>query len=284
MPLKKIDIALTYLQMHPVEAAMVLESQPAQDVAAFLNNVPYKQSATVLKHMLPQFTARLCNHLRPKIAAGFLSEMDVSLVAGILRHLEPDLIEAILDRLPEGTKVACNILLNYPEATVGAWMNAKIFVLPVDCSVEDALARLSAENDFNNMGIAFVADRDRKLQGHVNIPGLLRAAPSMLISSVMQTNSDTILGRTSLASAAKNPLWKRAESAAVINKDQQIIGVIRHLEIRVGLESLAKHIQKPTEDDTITEFCKVYGSSLLAMLNTVSGVSETRQSTQDTTQ
>lgn len=263
----RADLALAFLRAQPASAAAVLEQQPQEAVAAFIHEVPYKHAANVLKMMLPHYTARLLNYLDPSVCAAFLSEMEVSHIAAILRYCHRDTKQRVFAHLPERIKFECNLLLSYPETAVGAWMLTAYLCLPDDCTVEEAQSRLAAADNGVNLGELYVVDRERHPQGLVSIASLYRAPRHKAITAVMRTDPDTVSGRASLISVANHPLWQRVESVAVINRNQQLVGILRHLDLRAGLDSIATTITEPHDSEPITAIWDVYGSCLIAIFN-----------------
>jgi len=266
---KKINLAVAFLQSQPSSAAAVLEEQPIEDVALFLQGIHYKQSAAVLKMMLPQYTARLFKYLEPAVCAGFLSEMDTSLIAAIMRHSDNEINSKVLELLPEKTRLTCLLLLNYAETAVGAWMTTNYIVLPDDCNVETARARISSAPNSADVDTVFIVDRERHLQGKIGVISLLKEPLQKPITQAMQTNPEVIPGRASLISASNDSLWKHREYVAVVNKNHQLVGVLRHIDLRRGLEEISTTISEPRGSDPIAGIWEVYGSSLLALFNTV---------------
>lgn len=264
-----VDLALAFLQSQPISAAAVLERQPAEDVASFLRDVPFSHAAPVLKRMLPQYVASVCQRLEPAVAASFLSEMNSSLVAAIMRHSDEDSSKAILELLPERTKIACRLLLHYSEEAVGAWMVANIMTLPDACTAQEACARLASEQDVIDTDAVHVVDREGRLQGVVGVTRLLRAAPDTSILSIVKKNPEAISGRSALISAIDHPVWTRRDTVAVINRNQQIVGILRHVDLRKGLDEISNAIAKPSGSDPLAGVLEVYGNSLLALFDMV---------------
>ena len=262
---QKIDLALAFVQSQPAAAAAILERQPLLQVAEFLASLPHTYGALVLARMLPQHTARLCQHLQPTVAAGMLSEMDISLIAAVMRLCHKDLSKQLLDLLPDNTRLACRLLLNYQEDAVGAWMNSGVSTLPDDCSVEEALERIRQDQQVVDSGVSLVVNRERLLLGRVTLAALLRAPGTTLVTAVMTRDSKAISARTALKSALDHPLWMDHDSIPVINRHQQLVGVLRHLDFRQGLQQISTSIAPAREVDPVTGFFETYAGSLLVL-------------------
>ena len=262
---EKVDLALAFLQTQPSAAAAILEQQPFEQVAQFLGNLPHTYGALVLEKMLPQYTARLCRNLKPTIAAGMLSAMDISLIAAVMRHCRSDLCRQLLDLLPDKTRLATRLLLNYSEDAVGAWMHANVSILPDDCSVDDAISRIHEEQLLVDIGFSLVTNRNRNLQGRITLAALLRAPGNAPIASIMVKDNRSISARTALKAAQDNPLWGEQDSLVVTNRNRKLVGVLRHVDLRKGLEQISTSIAQPQGIDTLSGIFEAYASSLLVL-------------------
>ena len=265
----KIELALAFLQSQPGSAAAVLEQQPVELTSEFLKEVPCKHAAAVLGKMLPQYAAKLCSTLDPSVAAEFLSALEISMVAAIMRHSDKEQ-RKILELLPERTKIACKLLLNYSEDAIGAWMMTNVITLPDDCTVEEALSRLASADAVINSDVVHVVDRERTLQGLVNVVDLLRASPNSPVTKVMNRERDAISGRTPLISAVKHTVWAHRDTVAVTNRNNKVVGVLRFADLRKGLLDISSTITEPSGSGPLTGLFEVYGSSLLALFDTIS--------------
>ncbi len=265
----KIELALAFLQAQPGSAASVLEQQPVTYVSEFLKDVPYTHAAAVLAKMLPQYAARICKNLDPSVTASFMSAMEISLVAAIIRHSDKNQKKKVLELLPERAKIACKLLLNYSENAVGAWMVANVATLPDDCSAGEALSRLTSEDSVINSEAVYVVDRERKLQGLVKVINLLRTSPNTPVQKVMKKKCDAISGRTALISALNHKVWAHQDTVAVTNRNNQMVGVLRHADLRKGLNDMSSTMAQSSAGDPLTGLYEVYGKSLYALFRTI---------------
>jgi len=270
---QKIDLALAFLKSQPGAAAGILEQQPVERVAEFLSNVPYPHAASVLGKMLPQYATRLIKCMEPATSAAWLSEMDISLVVQIVRHTGKNLCKQLLDLLPEKTSIACRLLLNYSEEAVGAWMVSNFSSIPVDCNVEEALQRIRSEKLNIDTGVTYVIDRDRRIKGILSLATLMQSAMDITVNSLMGKNRESISARTALVTALANPNWDHRDSLPVTNRNQQLVGVLRYLDLRKGLDQISKTITQPEGADPVSGIYEAYGWCLLELFSTVADIS-----------
>jgi Mg/Co/Ni transporter MgtE len=273
---QKFDLALAFLQSQSEAAARILEQQPIEYVAEFLSSVPHTLAATVIAKMLPQYPARLCKIFDPAVSAGLLADMEISLVASIMRYTGKEKSKQLLGLLPDKTRIACRLLLNYSEEAVGAWMTANISIIPDDCNTEEALDRIRSEQKIFDSGTTYVVDRERHLKGVLKLSTLIRSAPNTSVAIAMNKNCESIPARTALVSAQKNPAWAQTDNLPVTNRNQQLVGELRYLDLRKGLEQISTTIAQPDGADPITGIGEVYGSSLLALFNTVADIAHAK--------
>lgn len=266
---QKIDLALFFLQARPRSAARVLEQQPIDVVASFLKSLPHHYVALVLTYMLPQYTARICAHFDPAFSASIFSSMNIQIITSILRYSEASVKLKIFKFLPDKVKIACKLLLTYSEELVGAWMMVDIPTLPNDCTVEEALLMLTSEYKLTYTNNVYVVDRDGFLQGMVNIISLLSAMKVASIATVMKRKPDVLSGRTSLISASKHPVWEKGDVVAIVNRDQKIIGVLRHVDLRKALSALSTTVIEPSYRESLSNVFEVYGNSLFAFFSSM---------------
>ena len=274
MSVGKIDLALAFLQSHADQAAAILEQQPMDQVAQFFGHVPLTQASLVLQKMLPQYAARLCKSLPTSMSAGLLARMELSSIVAIIRHSEIDFRDQLLQLLPDKSKIACRFLLNYPEDAAGAWMVTNITILPDSCTVEEALARLLADKEATAVDPLYIVDRGGLIKGSVTSINLMRATPNSPLSMVMHKNPEAISARTALISTVNNPGWDNQDTMPLVNRNQQLVGVLRHVDMRKGLNQIAATVTPPDSADPVSGIFEVYGHGLVALLNAVTEVTQ----------
>lgn len=270
----ELSIALAYVQSHPQEAARVLEQHDVQTVARFMAEIPAAYARPVAAFMLPHYTARIFRVLLAPTIAGILGKFDTSAIAAILRNLDKKQRAHVLDALPAKTQAACNLLLRYSKDDVGSWMSLKVPTIADDCTVDEALHLIRMEEGVDSSEGIFVVDRSRALKGVLTYPQLLRAAPTTPVATILVPLAQTLSGRISLQQAAEDSHWARCDVMAVLNRNDQYIGALRHVDLRRGLEQLADQMPSRPDQGPLTGIFSVYGHTLLALLETMSDAVE----------
>ncbi len=266
---RKTDMAIAFIHAHPQAAARALEQQPPEAMAALIHSLPEAEAAQLLRALLPHYAARLAERLEVDLISRLLAATEPAQAVIILRHMPAALRKTLVEALPVRAKTACLLLLNYAEGTVGAWMNSMAFTLPDDCSVAEALQRLAAESELHDTGPIYVLTSQRHVRGVVQLPKLISANAELPLSSLWSAAPQALQGRATLLSVRDHPLWASHDSVPVLNRHQQFVGTLSHARLRQGITELASTMDAPSDSDPVTGLSEVYGSSMLAVLESL---------------
>lgn len=222
---KTRELSLAFVEMHPADAARVLDHLSIDDVTAFFALVPARLSAPLLRHMLPTTAARCLEQLDEGTASGLLRDLDAQTGTAILRYLSDSRRQDLLAQLPTPTAVAFRLLLAYPEDAVGAWVRPQGLTLPMDLSAHDALERVR-QTDHVAGSYLYVVDTDQHLQGVVAITDLLRVGRGVKLNQIMHPAADRISARASLRAARTHAGWQSFSSLPVVERQDRFIGTL----------------------------------------------------------
>ena len=267
----ELELALTFVQAHPDAAARELELQPPEITAGLMNTLPLPQGRDVMKQLLPTYAARVCAQLSVDRAVGLLVGSSVNQVASILRCLPKINRKALVKGLPEKTAALCRLMLSYSEDTVGAWMTADIVMLPVDSVAGEALQRLALSGGVTDSEAIPVIDKSQQVIGTAAMRDLLRAQEQTTVSQIMHEVPAALSSRTSLASASRHEGWRQRDIMMVLNRNRQLVGMLRHLDLRRSLERFGELTGQVPQSDLLSGISEVYSGALSAMLGLVSG-------------
>ncbi|MEX2132338.1 MAG: CBS domain-containing protein [Pseudohongiellaceae bacterium] len=272
MSVDESSLALAFIEAQPDAAARVLEQHPLEEVAAFLPEVPGHLHIRLIQRMLPQYVSRLCRLLAAPESARMLTHVELSFSAAVLRYLPAHDRNRVLAALPTNRRAALSLLLGYSEETVGAWLTPLVVTIPVDYTVAEALHQVKVSGDVVHSDHMFVVDRDRHLRGRISYLELLRADPGLNVSSLLHASCHTLIGQMSLLKAAEHRDWETLDVMPVNNRQQQFIGVLRHVDLRKGLELLKTSMSGESGTDPVAGIFEVYGNSLVALFHSLGDV------------
>ncbi len=264
-------LALTFLQSRPEKAAEILEQMDLQIVTNFLREVPHTIVGPVMAFMLPQYAARIVSLLDKDTAASFLSAMNGRKAASVLRYTEKKMRKALMAKLPTKAGNLLGLFLGFAEDMVGAWMIPDIMLLPDDCTSREAMQRFKNTDQHTHGGIVYVVNRDAQIQGSLHVSALLRQSTDVPVSAIMQEENATVSARATLSSVQDHKGWETKNTLPVVNKEKQLIGVLRHTDLHQGLQQVLGHIKQPSGSDAVTGLWEVYGTALLALFDVAGG-------------
>ena len=225
----KIDNPLSreFLTRYPAEAAQALESVSVEYVAAFYCELPPQLVASVMVFMLPQITATCIEAMPPMTAAKFLTELPVSSVVRIYRLLVQDKQNEILEHLPENTRSQLRRHLAYPDESVGALLNPKVDMLPVNITVADAMRRIERLDHAISCEI-FIVDEQHHLMGSIELGKLLVASNQAYIRDVMERKAQQVSIHTPAQSLSLHPGWMNRRRLPVVERDNTLLGTLEY--------------------------------------------------------
>ncbi len=266
-----LELVASFVQSHPESAARELERQSPEAAAQLIRALPLNMGRLLLSHMLPPYAASLCAEVSQDRAAGLLAEFSANRVAALLRCMPKLKRSEVMAALPEKTAALCRLLMAYSEDTVGAWMTAGIVMLSINCLVEEALQQVSQAHGLVLGGMVPVVEQTQQLAGFVDLRELLRAKAQMPLSQLLHESPDILSSRTSLVSASQSEAWRQHELLPVHNRERQLVGLLRYVDLRRSLEQYARATPALVAGSLVGDLGEAYGGSLVAMLGLLDG-------------
>jgi magnesium transporter len=227
----RTQLALRFLEDHPDESARLLESLAPDAAAALLAYSPPGLAASVLRRLVPQFGASCLERLPRERAAALIEELPLGGAAGLLRRIDEGRRSELLRDLTQSTATALGRLLAYPETSAGGRMDPRVFTLPEDIRVADAVERLRARPEYA-MYYLYVVDRDQRLRGVLNYRDLLLASDEQTLASVMRSPVVSLPATASGDALLAAPAWRVYLALPVVDPDGILVGVVRSEALR----------------------------------------------------
>ena len=132
----------SFMTEHPEEAAHVLETFAVQDILDLIADAETRTVGSLLSAMSPAVAADVITHMEPGAASETLAWLPPIFAAVLLSRIDGELREAFLGRLPAASAQEIRSFMAYPPETVGSAMDPRVFALPEDLTVEEAIAQL----------------------------------------------------------------------------------------------------------------------------------------------
>lgn len=214
--LEPVDMADLIQKLKPARRKKLLEIIDKDINPETYSHLEKDILKTLLEHMSPSHIASLVNNLESDDALRIVEDLEDDRRINVLRHLSNKLRKAV----EEG--------LTFPENSVGRMMQKEMVAVPMFWTVGKTIDYLRAATDSipeRFYGI-FIIDPMYKVVGEVSLSKALSTPRNERISNVMRENSVTIPATIDQHEAAL--LFRRKDllSAAVVDDNNHLIGVI----------------------------------------------------------
>ncbi len=230
----------SFIRDHTHQAARVLENRSLDELVPFFEHIPPELAASLFNTMEAHTAGGCLERMEADRAAGALARVPLERTALLLRRLLPDTREAVLRRLPPEPGRYLRLLLHGREDTAGALMEPRVFTLPPEISVAEALARVRS-NPERASHYLYVLERDQTLAGVLTLRELLAAAEGAEVASLMQRDVVCLRMGDSLASVLVHPAWLEFHTLPVLDEKDLFTGALRHKTLR----QLTERVQGP---------------------------------------
>lgn len=262
-------LAKQYAKVYPKKVAYQLERSRPELVIEFFNCLSKLEIIALMNYMLPQSLARIFHHAADGEVKDIFYSMNSSTLILILRHLPSKAVNDLISKLPLKTKYACQFALNYDKESVGYWLNPDVLVLPIDNTVEDAIHLITSQNNTEQDKI-FTIDQNRNIKGEIKISRLLMESNEKNLSAIQVNTSKKVNGRASVNEASSYKEWQFNTSLPVINRKNEIIGVITYSRLLEAKSMQPVNLDKQVKP--IEVVADAYSSLLASLVTSVKNV------------
>ncbi len=264
-----LSLIASFASLYPDEAARTLERHDPRASAEFFSKHFAAVPPDLISRLVPTYVSKMASHMKAARVGEILGSTDASFIAAVLRTLPVSQRNSILGYLPAPRRAACQLLLNFAEDSVGGWMNPNAVSLPIDSDIESARSLIKVADQEPDGDRLFVVSRDRLLAGYISHAELTRSKRKDSLRSLLHRDDRALLSRMTIAAAGQHPSWAEADIMPVVNRNQHFVGVIRHVDLRVASDRLSQSMQKKSDDSAVTNLVEAYGSTYLALFNSV---------------
>ena len=265
-----------FMRRHPGAAARVLEQYSSRQLGELFDQASNESAATALEYLSADRGAECLAIMRPESAARLLAALHTDFQLAIMRLLKPDIRKVLLDALDDKISEPLERMLRYPEGTVGELMDAFVFTVPNDISVQEALKRARAAS-LEVPFFVYVLDRQQKLVGVASLKKLIRAKRSDPVSSLMNRDVVALNPLAEKSAMVKSPHWRAFHTLPVTEEEGVFLGVVRYETI-----SRLREEQDPKGGDgdiidTALALGELYWVGLAGVMDGMAGRARDRQ-------
>jgi magnesium transporter len=213
--------------LHPADIADLFEQLPEHQREPLVEALGRDLSADVLAEMNDWVRDQVVGLLEPAQVAEVVSEMDTDDAVAIIEELEPADQAAVLDELSADDRVAIETALSYPEESAGRLMQRELIAVPAHFTIGDVIDYLHHDaGGITDFWEIFVVDPTHRPVGTVRLSWVLTSAAHLPVEQVMQHEQTLIPVTMDQEEVARRFQKYALISAAVVDEDGRLVGVI----------------------------------------------------------
>lgn len=233
----------SYMTHHPEEAARVLETFAVQDILELIADAETRTVGYLLSSMSPVVAAEVVAQMDPSLASETLAWLPPHVAASLLQRIDDDLRDALMGRLTAASAQEVRTFMAYPPESVGSAMDPRVFALPEDLTMEEAVAQLRTRGPRDISGI-YIIDRQRRLVGHLSLRDILLMPGDERLQAVMKVDVPSIHPMESRESIVELFRERKLLTIPVVDLDGRLLGLIRNETIlQAGQEEATADLQ-----------------------------------------
>ncbi|MGH7544921.1 MAG: magnesium transporter [Gemmatimonadota bacterium] len=228
-------LARSYLELHPIDAARVLERFGPEEVARLLERLGGEPAARVVEGMDPHFAATVFENLGADRARETLRLMPPDRAADVLFHLDETKREELLAGMEMAH--AYRSLLSFEPDTAGGVMSPRVATVSQELRVRDAARRLRelAARHFP-VDYVYVVDHENRLVGVLMMRELVLQDPNTPVEQVMVRDVFAVPVDMPLRDLIDKLKEKRFLALPVVDSDGRLLGVVKAQDLLSSLE------------------------------------------------
>ena len=183
--LVKNQLIENYIQLHPSEAADLLNSEPAEKVLHYLKNLPPELSREILVRLSSDVASDVLEIIDDELFKNLFPAIDPYTGTIILSRLKQSAIRHKLSLLPEKLAGEIKGLLTYPANSAGFLMDTRIITFHPTDTVNGVLKRLRTLTDQRMVNI-YLVDDTGKLLGRTPLEVIAISDPTDTLDKLME--------------------------------------------------------------------------------------------------
>jgi len=175
-----------YFQQLPMEAALVLDSFPVENILDYLSDMPADSAKEVFFRLNPELVSEILKHMDDKLFIQIFSKINTHTGARLLSRLDKTDIQAKLALLPKLLSREMEEFMSYKVNSAGYLMDTRVTAFHSEQTVEDVLTKIRKLGDRTVTSI-FVISETGELLGKVPVQLLAISQPEEALRKLMHT-------------------------------------------------------------------------------------------------
>jgi magnesium transporter len=226
------------IENHPEDAVQLIENLAPDEVAALLAKYPVTLTAPVWERISPDIGIKAIEHLPAHTTMELLRHIDPLRTVAMLSMLDTEGREKYLKRFPLAEADELRDIMAYPADCAGALMDPRVLLFRAETTVREALARIRNLRR-RRLRTAFIVDEDNHLIGQVDIQDIAIASSGTLLAEIQRPVPAAVSDVAPREDVVDLLERYRLTDLPVINAQEQLIGVVRYVNLMAAAEDEA---------------------------------------------
>lgn len=213
--------------LHPADIADLFAVFAEGDRAPLVRAIGDLLDAEVVAELDDYVRDDVLAALSPAALADVLARLDTDDAVAVIEDLEEDEQREVLDALAPEDRADIETALGYPEESAGRLMQRELVAVTAGMTVGEVIDRVRATIDpATDFWEIFVIDGARRPVGTVRLSWLLTTPPAIAVADIMQREQTLIPVVMDQEEVALQFQKYALISAAVVDNDGRLVGVI----------------------------------------------------------
>ncbi|MEE9434988.1 MAG: magnesium transporter [Sphingorhabdus sp.] len=213
--------------LHDADVADLFEATPSDERSALAVAIGDQLTADVLSEINDYVREDIVDALPAELLAHLTAQLETDDAVAIIEDMEEPEQAAVLAELDPEDRAAIEDALSYPEESAGRIMQRDLVAVPQHMSVGQLIDYLRDNHELTReFWEIFVVDPAHKPVGTCRLSWLMRSKRNVQVSDVMQKEQMLIPVDMDQEEAALRFQKYALISAAVVNEDGRLVGVI----------------------------------------------------------
>lgn len=223
------DIADAFIEFKDEDLLRLYDILPSEFLADIITFIEDKER--YLELMDNEDVADILDNMESNDAAEILEELDEEDIAEINTLVEPETLEDI------------QLINSYDDDMIGSIMSTDFIEITEDFTVKQAMRLvISSAQEVENINVIYVKAKDGKFVGIITLRDLIRARSTDPLEEIIKTNYPVLHDYNLIDEIDKDILDYELESYAVLDSDEQLIGIVND-------ETLIELIEEDYKED-----------------------------------
>lgn len=252
---KYIELKAKLKEMKSADISIILDELNKEDAAIVFRLLSKGKAGMAFSYMESDMREKLIQNLTDAELKKVLDELFMDDTVDLIEEMPSNVVTRILKSVSKEDRKTINELLKYPDDSAGSIMTTEFIDFKENMTIEQALDRIrKIGTDTETIYNGYVLDKNRILQGVVNIKELLLAKEGSIISDLMETNIISVNTLEDKEEVGKKFDKYDLYALPVVDNENRLVGIVTVDDaINVMQDEIAEDFEKmaamkPNED------------------------------------